>query len=200
MKTLIISISTLLAFLLLLNSSVVAQNDSTFNKLELNFNFFTNPTTNYSNPIGATYSSEELLLIVYPFQHNTAQFGIAVGYENIKTSMIDTFRIHERRIPLLVTYKVFFGKSQVIYLKAQFGTALTMKSDLELEDETEIKNHRDDIGAPVIANGGIGINIAIGSIASAGLEFGYGYKQFGYKAVDSYNNGAIYFGAFVTLP
>ena len=192
--------------LLLLLVSVLdlsAQTDEEYNfrKIDISVNFNLTGKTNYSKPShdGNTLKSTQSLFVIYPLQHRRIQFGLAAGYENVQTAYIDSFAIHEGRIPLLVATKFNITKGQELYFKAQFGTALTTKSELEIEGGGSLTNSRNDIGAPIIANLGIGINLPLNDIG-VGFEFGYSYKQLGYKLENNYPNGAIFLGIMVSFP
>jgi hypothetical protein len=114
--------------------------------------------------------------------------------------LLDTLSITENRVPLLAIAKFNLVPSNGLFLKAQLGTALTLESMYTLSyNNTDSINERTDIGAPILANIGVGIVLPIQKV-KVGVEFGYAYKQLGYKKENRYNNGAVFMGVLVSLP
>ena len=186
--------------LLFLYVDVQAQSDSTFKKIDFSVNIFENFMNKETMPDGATYSAQQALIATYPFQYRSIQYGFAFGYESLRTQEIDSLTYHERRIPILISNKFYLGNSIPVYFETQFGTALTMKSVSINEAQEEFNNSRDNIGLPVIVNGGIGFEIISEHDMSIGLEIGFAYKQLGYKNVSKYDSKAFYLGLFLSIP
>ncbi len=194
------SILILIIAFLFSYSEIQAQADSTFKTIDISINIFENFMNKESVPDGATYSAQQIMVSTYPFQHRSIQYGFAFGYENIRLQEIDSITFHEKRIPILMSNKFYLSKDVPVYFETQFGTALTMKSVSVIEDQEDLNNSRDDIGLPVIVNGGLGVEFISEHDLSVGLEIGFAYKQLGYKKESRYDSKAFYLGIFIGLP
>jgi len=180
-----------------------AQNEvAPLKKVEWSVNVFGNPETNFSkNTKYATNSGYQLKYIIYPMSHKNTRFGLGFGFERLNTSMIDTFSIHENRIPLLASVKFSSRENELFYAKLELGSAVVFDSEKHLNNGNKETNHRSDVGAPILISGSIGMTlIHRPDKYNIGIELGYAYKQYGYKQVTEYNANAVVFGIFAALP
>jgi hypothetical protein len=166
-------------------------------KIDLNLNF--NIASEFIYPENqkdeVRVSSTASLLSIYPLAYKKMQFGLGFGFETANVNGL----IKENRVPLMAVTKVNFFPENSFFIKAQLGTAATLESKSYLSGNSSQINSREDIGAPIIANLGLGFTIPLG-YSKLGFEIGYASKQFGYKKEYRYNNGAVFFGFLVSLP
>ena len=176
-----------------------AQTDSSFRKIDVSVGLsdlvHSNLNSTTQNGVRSTFGT----LTFYPLQYKKTQFGITIGFERVVLKVTDSTTLTENRIPLLLTTKWNIYGDQAFYIKMQLGTALTTKSLVSKEGDTEYNNLRSDIGAPILANMGMGVNLPFNKIG-VGVEFGYAYKQISYKSFSEYNPGAVYLSLVVSLP
>jgi len=195
MKTQYLLLFMFLVFVL----EATAQNDSTYRKIDVKIGASALVKTNYTegseNGIKSTFGT----FTFYPIQYKKTQLGFTVGFERIELAITDSITLIENRIPLLLTAKWNIYGHQSFYIKMQLGTALTTKSYVTEEGKDGYNNLRTNIGAPILANMGIGISLPFNKIG-VGVEFGYSYRQISYKSIREYNPGAIYLSLVVSLP
>lgn len=189
---------------LFLSSTILnAQNETVpLKKVEWSAHVFGNPETNFSKDRKyATSSGYQLKYIIYPLAHRNTRFGLGFGYERLNTSNIDSFSIHENRIPLLASVKFSSRDNELFFAKLELGTAVVFASEKHYENGDKGVNHRSDIGAPILISGSVGMTlIHRPDKYNIGIELGYAYKQYGYKHILEYNANAIVFGIFAALP
>lgn len=166
-------------------------------KIDLNLNF---NITSESIYLGDTKDEERIsstsgLFTIYPIAYKRIQFGLGFGFESLKVDK----SISEKRVPLLAVTKFNFTSENAFFIKAQLGTAATLESKNYVSIDSDEPNSREDIGAPILANIGVGFTLPIG-FSKIGFEMGYAFKQFGYKKENRYNNGAVFMGVLVSLP
>lgn len=188
-----------------LSSTVLfAQNENIpLKKVEWSANVFGNPETNFSKNRNklATSGGYQLKYIIYPLAHRNTRFGLGFGFERLNTSNIDTFSLHENRIPLLASVKFSSKNNELFFAKLELGTAVVFDSEKHYDNGDKGVNHRSDIGAPILISGSVGMTlIHRPDKYNIGLELGYAYKQYGYKHILEYNANAVVFGIFAALP
>ena len=198
MKALYLLFTTLSLSFLVLETYAQDSTQIQFRKIDLNVNFNVNGKTNFSEGSYDGPKSVQAILTFYPLQFRKTQMGFSLGIEKIEVRSSDSLTTTETRIPILATAKINLSKQQAVYLRTQIGTALTTSSFLTI-DEIREYNYRDDIGAPIIMNIGLGINLPFYQVG-VGVEMGFSYKQLSYKRINDYQSGAFYLGLSISFP
>lgn len=174
-------------------------NKTDFRKIDLNVNFNIVGKINYKEGNYSEPKAVQAILTFYPLQFRNTQMGFSLGYEKMEVRSSDSVTIKENRIPILATAKINLSKQQAVYLRTQLGTALILSSESKIDTQNSVQNYRNDIGAPIIFNLGLGVNLPFNRVG-VGIELGYSYKQLGYKLENNYKQGALYLGLSISFP
>lgn len=161
--------------------------------------FFSNASSNLSDPDGVKYFSIQALYTIYAFRYKRTQFGISTGYEKLMTGEFrknsdTTYEFREDRVPVLAAVKMRFRKTPIRYFKAQIGTALTLNSTTRIKSVASFRNDRETIGKPIIIQLSLGIEMYETEKLNLGVEIGYGYKQLSYMHENAMNPNSIFVG------